>query len=378
MEQKRSIAADLIRCLAFFLVVSVHFFLHNGFYSYPVVGKRMLIMNIMRALFIICVPLFLTLSGYLLRKKELSIKYFTRITDIALTYVLSSIACIIFSVVCLHSELSITSGIAKLFNFTGAPYAWYIEMYFGLFLMIPFLNILYNNIPSQRWKIGLIVAFVVLTSLPAVTNVYNFSSLSWWSLPSSSYETNQLIPDWWVGFYPVTYYFIGCYLAEYGLKINKALNLLLIALCTVASGVYTYWRSYEAFFISGSWCDYQSLFNIILTVLVFAFFINLNYDGFPKFLSRFIQKVSGLCLGAYLVSWIFDSIFYPMLLKKVPHMIYRLEHYFIIVPVVFVLSLMLSYFLSKIQLLIKFISRKIRLCFHRNQQHETTHQGSWR
>lgn len=55
---KRNPAADLIRILAFFLVVSVHFFLNNGFYSTIVEGERMFIMTIMRSFFIICVPLF--------------------------------------------------------------------------------------------------------------------------------------------------------------------------------------------------------------------------------------------------------------------------------------------------------------------------------
>jgi surface polysaccharide O-acyltransferase-like enzyme len=68
---KRSPAADIIRILAFILVVSVHFFLNNDFYSQTVAGKRMFIMTLMRSFFIICVPLFITLSGYLLKNKKL-------------------------------------------------------------------------------------------------------------------------------------------------------------------------------------------------------------------------------------------------------------------------------------------------------------------
>ena len=70
--KKRSAAADIVRCFAFFCVVSVHFFLKNGYYTQPVKGERMFVMTVMRSFFIICVPLFLTLSGYLLRTKELS------------------------------------------------------------------------------------------------------------------------------------------------------------------------------------------------------------------------------------------------------------------------------------------------------------------
>ena len=356
--QKRSAAADIIRCVAFFFVVSVHFFLNNGFYSQAVVGNRMFVMTIMRSLFVICVPLFITLSGYLLRKKELSVKYYTRISKIIITYILASVVCMVYSVVFMHNDLTFKQAIFKILNFKGAPYSWYIEMYLGLFLMIPFLNILYNNIPTKKWKLGLVITFIVLTSLPAVVNVYNFNSLSWWSLPTSSGSFDKLIPSWWEGLYPVTYYFIGCYLGEYGLKIKRSLNYILVILWTVISGTYAYWRSYKGNFIWGAWCGYGSLFNVVLTVLLFVLIVNANYDKFPQKLSKFIAKISGLCLGGYLVSWVVDSAVYPILIEKIPYMPNRLESYFIITPLVFIVSLILSYVLSKIQLLLEIIYSK--------------------
>ena len=356
--KKRNPAADIIRILAFFLVVSVHFFLNNGFYSHTVTGEKMYVMTLMRSFFIICVPLFLTLSGYLLRRKQLEKNYYVRITKIILTYVLASLMCVIFSVAFLKQDLTIKNIILSIFDFTAAPYSWYIEMYIGLFLLIPFLNIVYNNLPSQKSKIWLIITFIILTSLSTVLNVYDLNSLDWWALPSSSLSTNKLIPSWWEAFYPITYYYIGCYLSEYGLKMNKALNVILIVFWTILSGTFCYWRSYNANFIWGLWCTYGSLFNIVLTTLVFALIININYDKFPHKLSLFIQKVSGLCLGGYLLSWIFDSIFYPMLLKKVPEVTDRLEYYFIIVPVVFIFSLILSYFVSLLQSLLEIIYAK--------------------
>lgn len=361
---KRNPAADIIRILAFFLVVSVHFFLNNGFYSYIVEGKRMYIMTLMRSFCIICVPLFLTLSGYLLRRKQLEKNYYKRINKIIITYILACLMCVIFSVVFFEQDLNIKSIFLNILNFTAAPYSWYIEMYLGLFLLIPFLNIVYNAMSSQKWKIWLIITFVILTSLPSVLNIYNFDSLDWWILPSSSSNMNKLIPAWWQTLYPITYYYIGCYLGEYGLKINKVLNVTLIILWTILSGTFCYWRSYKTTFIWGDWCSYQSLFNIILTILVFAFIININYDKLPNRLAWIIQRISELSLGGYLVSWIFDQKIYPILLTKVPIITDRLEYYIIIVPIIFVLSLLASYLLSKIQFIIEksfaFIFKLIR------------------
>ena len=42
--KERNLNADLIRCVAVFSVVSVHFLKNNGFYSTPVDGGDMLFM----------------------------------------------------------------------------------------------------------------------------------------------------------------------------------------------------------------------------------------------------------------------------------------------------------------------------------------------
>lgn len=234
-------------------------------------------------------------------------------------------------------------AIKKLLNFTAAPYGWYIEMYLGLFLLIPFLNILYQNIPTQKWKLGFVITLVVITSLPSVVNAYGM----------------HIIPDWWTDFYPLTYYFLGSYIREYGIAIKKRWNLLLIVLCVGGFGCYTYWRSYNTTFVVGDWCDYESLFQVILTLLVFVFFINCNYNKMPQKFSAIFGKLSGLCLGGYLVSSIFDLLFYPILLEKVPTVPRRLEYYIIIVPVVFLCSLVTSYGIQKLQWILEWTYGKL-------------------
>lgn len=61
-----------------FSVISVRFFLQNGFYKNIVEGERMFIMNIMCSFLIICVPLFMTLSGFLMRNKKLTLGYYKK------------------------------------------------------------------------------------------------------------------------------------------------------------------------------------------------------------------------------------------------------------------------------------------------------------
>ena len=40
--------------------------------------------------------------------------------------------------------------VMRIFSFSTIPYGWYVEMWIGLFLMVPFLNILWWNCPSKK------------------------------------------------------------------------------------------------------------------------------------------------------------------------------------------------------------------------------------
>ena len=69
-NDNRSVKLDLIRCIAVFEVISVHFFLNNGFYN-QTICKSLFSQVCFRTLFMTCVPLFMILTGYLMNKKEL-------------------------------------------------------------------------------------------------------------------------------------------------------------------------------------------------------------------------------------------------------------------------------------------------------------------
>ena len=43
-------------------------------------------------------------------------------------------------------------GYARFLNYEVIPYGWYIEMYICLFLLIPFLNLIYKCLDTQRKK----------------------------------------------------------------------------------------------------------------------------------------------------------------------------------------------------------------------------------
>lgn len=350
--EKRNTGADIIRIVAIFTVISVHFFLNNGFYSEIVTGNKMLIMCIMRTLFGVCVPLFILLTGYLMSQKTLSRKYYLGIRKTLVIYLLASFACMIYRVSYLKVEFTFKSAFFEILSFSGAPYSWYIEMYIGLFLLIPFLNIVYNKLENKKQKQILILTMICLTILPSLFNIYNFDNAQWWANPASSTEYTKIIPAWWISLYPVTYYFVGCYLHEYGLKIKTKTMLLLFSLCTVFFGIFNFYRSYGTKYITGSYGFWYGFQPFILSILLFTMLSRIKGTKIPAKGKFVLWKISDLALSMYLVSYIFDSYFYPKLTAAVPVMTDRLGYYFIMVPLVFICSMLLSALLAIIEKLI--------------------------
>lgn len=358
--KKRNTSADIIRIVAVFTVISVHFFLYTGFYSETVAGNKMFIMCLMRTLFGVCVPLFIILTGYLMSQKTLSKKYYWGIRKTLLIYLLASFACMIYKAIHLKTQYTLKTIILDILSFEGANYAWYIEMYIGLFLLIPFLNLIYNNLQSKEHKQVLVLTLISLTVLPSLFNIYNFESVSWWANPASSDDFSKLIPSWWMGFYPVSYYFVGCYLREYGIKLKTKTLLLLLALCTLAFSSFNFYRSHGNTYITGLYGYWYGIHPFILSVLLFVIITRIKTDNFSTKFKLVLWKMSDLTLSMYLVSYIFDSYFYEKLNAKVPVMQDRLIYYFIMIPLIFICSLLLAVILEIIQKLIFKAVPKIR------------------
>ena len=370
---------DLIRCFACFSVIAVHFFMNAGFPKQPVSGGRMYLMVYYRSFFMCCVPLFLMLSGYLLCHKKPERRYYGRIGRLLFVYCAASLFCLFgyrFLYTHLHGLLGLPAAdfqpiplksvVLQILGFTADSYAWYVEMYLGLFLMIPFLNILYAGIPSKRGKQLLLLSGVVLSFLPSVINVYNFNQPGWWGDPTlrtgsgELYSFHPLIPGWWTWLYPVTYYFVGCYLREFRVRIRPRTCALLILLTVAASGTYCLWRTAGANYIAGAWNNWNSLFNLVLSLLVFLFFLNLNCRRLPGAVQRILARLSELCFGAYLVSWVWDKLFYPALAARQPVIFLRVHAWILIVPGVFICSMLTSWIIHLLYRLLQMTGARLR------------------
>lgn len=342
MSNKRDIHLDLIRSIAVVFVLSGHFLLNNGFYDTIVAGKRMYVMIMIRTACMVCVPLFLLLTGYLFTNKKLTRTYYTGIRHTLEVYILISIMCLFFRRFYLHEDIGFLGGLSLILSFSASAYGWYIEMYIGLFLLIPFLNVLYHGLDTQRNKQALILTFLVLTALPTLTNIYDWFTPGYWLNPAKSTSMNQLVPDWWTFLYPITYYFIGSYIREYDIHIAPGKNLALLSGCVIVFSSFNYYRTHGGTFGSPVFTEGNSFESVIESTLVFTFLLHIDLKHCPRPVSALLTKVSRLSLGIYLASSISDKLVYPILNGYVADMTMRLNYFPLVVLSTFLIAALLS------------------------------------
>lgn len=344
-KMKRDTALDFLRVIAAFLVISVHFFWNTEFYQETVVGKRMYLMTLMRTMFMSCVPLFLILSGYLMRNKKACLKYYCAINRTLWIYLLASLMHLFFKINVWGNAMSFKEAVLSVLDFTAANYSWYVSMYIGLYLMIPFLNLTFEGCDKKQKKL-LIVTLIILTTLPSICNIFDLRTSGWWLQPTLSDRFDKIVPDWWTGIYPITYYFIGCYLAEFKPKIRKIYNFGMIFIFVVVFGSFNYYRSYGGTFKWGAYSDWGGIQNVVISVLLFIFIMNLDFSACPSKIKEMLAKLSELSFGCYLLSYIADQYVYKIVRAKEPVMVRRLEYYPIAVLTVFLCSMLLSYIIN--------------------------------
>lgn len=355
---------DILRIIAVLCVIGIHFFYHSGYYYTTNDNAVMYFATVLRTLCSVCVPLFMILSGFLLCNKTLKKGYYSGIRKTIIVYILVAIACMIYKSIVGSYTLTPLTFFTGILDFTGANYSWYIEMYIGLFLLVPFLNIIYKNLDSRKQKNILLITLIAITILPSLFNEFRFDSLEWWANPASNTETQKLIPSWWVGIYPITYYFTGCYIREYGTKIKNIYLIIALVVAVFGFGTFNFYRCYGMPFSTSNYVYWYGIEPYVMSVLIFLIISKLKLENINVKTKFVLWKISDLVLGTYLLSFIFDAIYYYEFLNKNTTDFYaRFQFMPLMILCVFVSALISSGIINLIAAGIEFCYKKIcNLC----------------
>lgn len=328
---KRNTALDIVRCFALFFVVSVHFFRKAGYYDAPMQGTAMFFMTLIRTLSMICIPLFLMLTGYLNKSRQLDGKTLKKLGTILLTYLLASVFCYGYSVIFLKKPFSVFDFLQNLFSYSAVPYGWYVGMYVGLSLLAPFFNTLFRNL-DKKGRQMLVLVLVFLSTGPSFLNLV---------LP--------LAPDYWISLFPFAYYFIGAYIREYPPNFSKKFCVLQLCFICAVSGYYNFRRAHNGVFVDGMVNDYHAIAHLLIAVFCFCLLLQWDTSKFSPGFTRFLEKASRLTFGAYLVSWVYDVAFYGILNSRIPSAQQRFLYYPVMVFAVYTASILTSRIIMYIQ-----------------------------
>lgn len=282
---KRLPGLDLLRCLGLLFVVSVHFFLYNGFYYEPQVGAAMWAADSFRWLFFSCNGIYMMLTGYLISQKEMTSRYYLRLIPIVISYTLTCLISYPIRHFLQGEHLPFAQWLQNYFSFSN--YAWYAEMYIGLILFSPVLNLGLRSMKSRKSLIGFAGVMLLLTAVPNLTGL-------------------DILPDYWTCLYPITYYVIGAVIARLQPKPSTLLCLLGAAVSVMGQGLASVLMTNEGF-SEGFTAGYGGLW---VTLTVTFLFLGLYHIDMPSRLGKILAWASGGCFEGYILSRLLDTCLY--------------------------------------------------------------------
>lgn len=342
----REVTPDLIRCLALAFVLGIHFYTHCGIYSADFSPVAAFFAVMLRTLVTSSVAMFVLLTGYFQRQKKLSARYYLGILRLLEMYFIVAVLEGLYRRFYLGEALTLRAFLGSLVNFTASEYSWYILLYGGLFLFIPFLNVLYAALETRGQKRILILSVTALSCLP-------FSALNVFV---------NLVPYWWQRIWPIAFYFIGAYINEYRPAPGaKKSGLWFLGALTVFSLfnflVYSAASPLTLHPVAANLYSHEGLQNAVLAPLVFLFVMNLDLSRASAGIKNALGAVSKYTYGAFLFSSVTDSFVYGILTRLVPTIEARMLFLPVALPVSFVLAVTLSALADK---LVNLIDRVVR------------------
>jgi len=343
MQKSRIVYFDYLRIIASLAVVFIHVVAYF-WTTTEVHTSNFNSLNLYDSITRWAVPIFVMISGTLFLGNERSIRslYFKNIFRLVFVFFAWSIIYVIIE----HDEVSaeyIASSII-----TGHFHMWFIIMICGLYVLVPFLNVIVKE--DKLVIYAFVLLFIFSCLLPWMTLTVNYTGFTFLIR-----VFNAISED--IGYIFITMItgYIGYFLAGY--YINKKDIPRIVRFIIYGLGVIGFVMTYlltkrvsysKGFPVNEYYGD--STLNIMFTSIAVFVFAKYNLSRLKEY--KVIKFLSDCSLGAYLV----HMLVFDLIIDKVLPIS---ENYFKLVPfisvIVFVVSFIISAILNKLKGLLKLI-----------------------
>ncbi len=286
-KKERNVAIEILRILAMVLIIFQHFMEYGGIKEGTAMGDLMYpFVYYMYGLVQIAVNCYILISGYFLVTSKFKFK---KLIVLWIEVVFYAVFLYLLTVVTGYCDFSLTTFVSCFVPVITGRY-WFVTIYFGMYLLSPFLNIAIramNKHQHAKLNILLLILFSVWTTFP-ISKGMNVNG--GWSIA------------WFVVLYFISAYFRLYYVPNYKIK-YKLLVSLLLSLILPCSKVFIDLATDRGVSVlagkSTMLFKYESFFVILLAISVFVLFLNIRVK--QNAVSRFILKISPCTFGVYLI-----------------------------------------------------------------------------
>lgn len=334
---------ELLRIIACFFVIVNH--TNSGIFLSRTPSDKIWWVSL--AYFFACkvaVPVFLMISGALmLGKIDNYKKYFSRIIRIVIVIVVFSFIYYARSMYIAGRPIEVIEYFKLIYQRHVTNAYWYLYLYLGMLLMMPFFQILSVNMKRREFQLLLLISVVLMGGLPILIHYRPGASLS--------FMFTEPFFSVYVGIF-----FLGYYLTHFvELKKNYAIISAFLFVGIVSAEVVLTYHEYQMRPESLLFLEERTYLNISLSAA--ALFYLARYLGSvvkKEWFWNIVVYIGGCSFGIYLFSDLFVSIyeqFYNDLSVRVNSMIAVFIYEFLI----FFSGMILTLILKKIPYVKRFL-----------------------
>ena len=305
IETQRIIAFDVMRIIAIFAVIWLHFSSQRYYKSFP--STEWEIRNIYDSMVRWGVPVFVMISGalFLDSNKKLNIKklYNKNILRIVFAFLFWSSVYLLYDILVTSRQSAtlggVISGVTK-----GSFHLWFLKMLLGLYIIAPILKIIASNKKIEVYF--LLLALITTFLLPWFFKLLGFININIYNLLNGFYEKMDI--NIALGF--TGYFMLGHYLRNKSINASTRTTLYLLGLVSwICVIVLTHLKSFHSNYADTIFYNDLSLFTLVEATAIFIF-INHRFKNYKSKYSSLIIKISNLTFGVYLIHILIRNIFH--------------------------------------------------------------------